>query len=244
MSNMKILTLDIETAPMKVYAFGLWDQNIGINQIIEKPRILCFSAKWTHEKNIFFNSEHHSSRTQMLSDLHAFLEEADVVVHFNGRKFDIPWINSELALEGFEPPASYKEVDLYKAAKAKFYLPSYKLDYIAQWLGVGSKTTHTGFQLWIDCLNGDEKAWALMKKYNMQDVKITEDVYIKILGWIPNHPNHNLFNDSEGCKNCGSPHIVNWSTVSKLLGKYSGYTCKDCGFKGDRGKAIKTTDIR
>ena len=50
MNVAKILSLDIETAPAKVYCWGLWDQNIGINQIVEDGYVLCWCAKWIDKK--------------------------------------------------------------------------------------------------------------------------------------------------------------------------------------------------
>ena len=39
---MKILLLDIETTPMQVYAWGLWDQNISIDQIIKNTLLSAY----------------------------------------------------------------------------------------------------------------------------------------------------------------------------------------------------------
>src|SRR5690606_22016747 len=50
--RVRILTLDVETSPMLSYHFGLWDQNIGINQIVKQSRIICFAAKWVGEKPV------------------------------------------------------------------------------------------------------------------------------------------------------------------------------------------------
>ena len=63
---MKILLLDIETAPNRVYCWGLWDQNIGLNQIEEPGYTLCFSAKWHGQKEIIFDSLQKSSQEEMI----------------------------------------------------------------------------------------------------------------------------------------------------------------------------------
>ena len=46
-----------------------------------------------------------------------------------------------------------------------------------------------------------------MKKYNIQDVKLTEKLYKKLQGWIKIHPNHNLETEDMCCPNCGSFHL-------------------------------------
>jgi hypothetical protein len=69
--------------------------------------------------------------------------------------------------------------------KANFKFPSNKLDYVAQALGVGAKFKHSGFELWIDCMAGDDKAWREMKKYQIQDVVLLEELYQVLLPWLP-----------------------------------------------------------
>ena len=68
--------------------------------------------------------------------------------------------------------------------KANFLFPSNKLDYVAQKLGVGAKVKHSGFKLWIKCMAGDKKAWAEMKKYQIQDVNLLVDLYYELLPWF------------------------------------------------------------
>ena len=47
--KMKILLLDIETAPNIVHSWGLWQQNIGLPQIVKSGYTICWSAKWYKE---------------------------------------------------------------------------------------------------------------------------------------------------------------------------------------------------
>ena len=52
----KILSLDIETAPMVGTFWGLWKQNIGLNQIAEDWYILCYAAKWLDTEDVVYDS--------------------------------------------------------------------------------------------------------------------------------------------------------------------------------------------
>jgi RNase P subunit RPR2 len=89
---------------------------------------------------------------------------------------------------------------------------------------------------------GDEKAWRMMKKYNCQDVKLLEKVYLKLLPWIHNHPNMNLFNraDRPVCTNCGSHHLQSRGYSRTKTQVYRRWQCTDCG-KWQRGKVNDTT---
>jgi uncharacterized protein YprB with RNaseH-like and TPR domain len=182
---MKILLLDIETTPLQVYTWGLWDQNIGINQIIKSTEMMCFGAKWLGQKSVTFKSVHHDGKKTMLEELHKLMNEADVLVGWNSAAFDHKHINREFLENGMTPPAPTKDLDLMSITKANFQFPSNKLDYVAQKLGVGSKVKHSGFELWIKCMDGDDKAWREMKKYQIQDVQLLDSLYDILLPWFP-----------------------------------------------------------
>ena len=68
-------------------------------------------------------------------------------------------------------------------------------------------------------------------KYNIQDVKLLEDLYNELLPWIKNHPNHALYMDTTRpvCTNCGSYHVVKKGLEHTLTQSYQRYKCKDCG---------------
>lgn len=181
---MKILLLDIETTPMQVYAWGLWDQNISIDQIIKPTEMLCFGARWLGKKQVIFKSVHHDGKKGMLEELHKLMEEADVLVGWNSAAFDHKHINREFLENGMQPPSPVKDLDLMSVTKANFQFPSNKLDYVAQRLGVGAKVKHSGFSLWLRCMDGDDKAWREMKKYQVQDVNLLVDLYYHLLPWF------------------------------------------------------------
>ena len=169
---------------MQVYTWGLWDQNIGINQIIKPTEMMCFGAKWQGKKKVTFKSVHHDGKKAMLEELHAMMEEADALVGWNSAAFDHKHIKREFLENGMAPPSVVKDLDLMSIVKANFKFPSNKLDYVAQALGVGAKVKHSGFQLWLDCMAGDDKAWKTMKKYQLQDVNLLIDLYYELLPWF------------------------------------------------------------
>ena len=173
---MRILLLDIETAPNKGYMWGLWDQNIGLNQIISAGYTLCWSAKWYQEPEVFFDSLHRNDKKAMLQNIWNLLDEADAVIHYNGIRFDIPTLNAEFLQANMPPPSPYKQIDLLRTVKSQLRLPSNKLDYVAKILGVGQKI-RTDFDLWVDVMNDVPSAWKDMEEYNIQDTNLLELVY-------------------------------------------------------------------
>ena len=228
---MKILLLDIETAPNSGYFWGLWQENIGINQIIDSSTILCWACKWLHDDEIKFCSSQKIGHKRMLSKIHHLLSEADVVVTYNGARFDIPVLNKEFLVHGFSPPADYRQVDLLKVARNRFKFASNKLDFVAKFLGVGQKTTNTNFDLWVKCMQKDPDSWKIMKEYNQNDVVILEKVYLRMRPWIKNHPNHGLYDKDPTlvCPNCGSKHYQKRGYSYTKSQKYVRFQCQADG---------------
>ena len=239
---MKILLLDIESAPNLVHVWGLFNQNVGIPQIIGSGYVLCWSAKWYGDATIHFDSIYHSSTKTMLKRAHKLLDSADAVIHYNGTKFDIPTLNKEFLLYGLLPPAPYKQIDLLKTARTQFKFPSNKLDYIAKALGVGQKTKHRGHELWIKCMAKDPEAWEEMEEYNKNDVIILEKVYDKLKPWIKNHANYSVLTDSIVCVTCGSPNLTRRGTALTTAGRYQRYQCNECGHWNRSNRTEAATD--
>lgn len=222
--------LDIESAPNVAHVWGIWQQNIGINQIMDSGYILCWSAKWLGSKDILFDSVHTNVPAEMLKNIHKLLDEADAVVHFNGTKFDIPTLNKEFLLYGMTPPSPYKQIDLLRVARNQFKFPSNKLNYITQALGIGHKTEKIGHELWIGCMNHEEKAWKTMEKYNKNDVVLLEELYKRLKPWIKGHANYNLYTDAGlVCPNCGSTHHHKRGLYYTNANVYQRYRCSKCG---------------
>jgi hypothetical protein len=236
---MKILLLDIETSPMTAYVWGIWDQNISPNHIIDSSNILCWAAKWLGEDEVHFDSVHQSKPKQMLKGIHVLLDEADAVVHYNGTKFDIPTLNKEFLLHRYNPPSPYKQIDLLRVVRSNFRFPSNKLDYVSQRLGLGKKTEHAGMELWTKCMKGDKDAWKIMESYNIQDVVLLESLYSTLLPWIKSHPNHNLYTSDTVCPTCSGHRLQKRGTAVSITGTYQRYQCKDCGSWSQGAKTAK-----
>jgi hypothetical protein len=227
---MKLLFLDLETSPMTAHTWGLWQQNVSLNQILSSTEVICFGARWYGQKKVIFKSVHHDGKEGMLKELHALMDEADVVCGWNSASFDHKHIRREFLEAGMLPPSPTKDLDLMRVVKSQFKFPSNKLDYVAQKLGVGAKVKHSGFELWIDCMAGKESAWTEMKKYQIQDVNLLIDLYEILRPWIKNHPSVPLHNYSEdGCVVCGSLKLQRRGYEKTSTAVYQRLQCTNCG---------------
>lgn len=246
---MKLLLIDIENAPNLAHCWGLWENNVSLAQLQESAYVMCWSAKWVGEEEIFFDSLFYSSRKRMLKRIHKLLDEADAVIHYNGKRHDIPLLNKEFLEIGMTPPSPYKQIDLLETSKRVFKFPSNKLEYVCRALKVGQKIQTIGHELWTRCMANDPEAWVMMEAYNVNDVVILEEVYNKMLPWIKGHANHSLYaEDSFVCPNCGSVHLQKRGFAYTLASKFQRYVCKECGHwckdtKILNRNAYKTTSV-
>lgn len=242
----KILFLDIETAPNVAYVWGLFDQNISPTQVQTSSYVLCWAAKWHGEKVMRFSSVNNTTHRQMLRAVHTLLDEADIVVHYNGMKFDIPTLNKEFVKHRMTPPSPFKQIDLLRVCRTMFRFESNKLDSITQALDIGQKVKHHGFELWVGCMAGDATCWRMMERYNKMDVTLLEKVYHRLLPWIGKHPRLASAMNALRCPKCASAHTQRRGTIMNQTGQYYRYQCRACGgwfrnnkaitvFKGDKG---------
>lgn len=234
---MRTLILDIETRPSLAYVWGLWDQNVGINQIDTVGTVISFAAKWHGERTVYFWSDFHHGHTEMVKEAWRLIDEADAVVHYNGKAFDIKHLNREFVMAGLGPPSPHVDIDLLSAVKRRFKFASNKLQFVAEQLNVGSKLQHDGFDLWLRCMNNDEKAWATMRRYNKQDVVLTEQVFDILLPWLPNFPNRTVIDGKhDACPRCLSDSYHRRGFKNTNAGRFPQYQCNSCKsyFRGAR----------
>lgn len=244
MSTPKILTLDLETSPLLVYTWGLWQQNVAINQIVDPTRVISWAAKWHDKAQVLFGSEHHHGAEEMIQRIYNLVDEADVVVHFNGGTFDMPHLRREFSIRGFAPYSPAQEIDLLKVVKNRFRFPSNKLDYVSRQFGLGGKVSHTGFDLWKKCLQGDDQAWSLMRKYNKGDVIVTEQLYDKLRPFIKNHPHMGLYSHEDCCQSCGGTDLERRGYAYTPTAVFQRYRCRACGLWSRSGKSVDRVDAR
>ena len=238
----KILIFDIETSPTTAYIWDLVTRYVPHSQVAEAGRTICWAAKWYGKKAVTFRSVYHHGREKMINDIHDLLSEADMVVHFNGTKFDVPTLNREFLVDGLPPPAPFQQIDLYRTVKSRFKMLSNSLAYTLKILGMEGKLQHKGMNLWTECMAGKPSAWKTMKAYNIQDVRVLEPLYERLLPWIQPHPNLGLYIDTDKpvCNVCGSANVQKRGHYYTTTMRYPRFHCQDCG-KWGRGRGNNLT---
>lgn len=248
----RILILDIETAPILARVWRTFKENVGLNQIETDWYLLSYAAKWLGEKSIQYQDQSAVPNIEddrgMLIGLHELLDEADIVVAHNARRFDVPKINARFITSGFAPPSPYKVHDTLEIAKKNFKFTSNRLEFLTNTLCTEKKRTHAkfpGFELWKQCLLGNPAAWKEMKRYNIKDVRSLEELYLKLRAWDPRAPQLGVYtDDAHVCPKCGSGSVQKRGMHFTQVGVYQRYQCTDCGGWSRGGVPVNTPSKR
>lgn len=224
----RIVTLDIETTFALAEVFRTGEQRIDIKRIVEPSQISMIGIKHYQQKKAQILSARTLGYVGMLNAMWTVLDEAEIIITFNGNSFDIPWIMGAFMEAGITPPSPFISIDLYRVSKRGRYM-SHKLDYLCQIFGIGEKMKHEGAELWSSVRKGDDKAWIKMEKYCMQDVVITENLLDYLGPWIKNFPNLSQWSNQHGCFRCGSKNLLEAGWHRTSITAYARLQCKDCG---------------
>ena len=235
-SPVKTLYFDIETTLAKSYHWGQWQQNLSVKQQIQESHMLSHAWAWgdgevfssvlTPEEVLNQDDE------RIVYEIWSLLDNCDVVVAHNGKRFDVKKVNGYFLKYGLPKPSSYKVIDTLEIAKKHFNLPFKSLEYLAKFLNVELKQDSGGIQTWIDCDRGDPEALATMEFYNRGDVVTLREIHNKLRGWDNNGVNIALYNDNHDtlCTHCGGDDI---SVITDKFAytpnrKYQVYRCNSC----------------
>lgn len=233
----KILIYDIELSLFEVRTFRMWDQTIRPEQIKKDQYVMSWAAKWLGEKKIFYDDqskvEDQENDKDLIAKLRDLLDEADIVVTYNGKKFDEKKIRARLAKHKLRQPSSFIHIDVLTIVKKYFSFPSHSLGYVCKQIN----KTHFkievnefgGMELWIECMAKNKKAWKLMQTYNKGDILALEELYLNVrhldAGFNPN-----VFRDNiDNICSCGSENIQQSGYSYTKTGRFLRYICQDCG---------------
>lgn len=247
-----ILLFDVENAPSIVATFGRFKQTHSIDSVLEEGGWLI-SLAWQWYGNPAVNSAVltpdealNRDDSRLVALLWELFEFADIVCYQNGDNFDLPLFKTRCILNGLKPPKTVKTIDTLKIAKTlKFN--SNRLDGLGKQLGVGRKIKHDGIDLWVRCMEGDEKSLEDMRAYNEGDIELLRQVYDEIKAYNPQTPNMaHYYNDNEKrCPACGSVNVV--ETDNKIytpVSEFSEVVCSDCGHRSRTRQATNTKEKR
>lgn len=228
-SQRRILYVDIERQAGLAHIFDQRTSGfIPASRWVRRPSMLCFSAKWRGTRKVEFYSAWEDP-DEMLAASWRLYDEADHVVHFNGKRFDDKWFRTFWRDNGMPPPRPFKPIDLFQINKSLFGADSYSLAELCRSLGLpGKQGKYDPFEA-DACMEGDEAAQRRMERYSKQDTRILEPVHDRLLAWDSNHPHVAVTGTEARCNRCGSTDLQPLPTpYTAVVLEYPMFRCGNC----------------
>ncbi len=232
----RVAFYDIECTPSLGYFYDRWKEN-NIVATIEPWFMLSFAWQELGSETIHCKAlcdyptwqNNKKDDTELIKDLWKLFDSFDILIAHNGDRFDKRKSNARFLGLGLPPPSPTRTIDTLKIARRVFALESNKLDSLASFLGIGHKLSTHGWDTWRGCINGDPKSFRLLKRYNKHDVWLLGEVYRKLKGWAPNHPDLRAYTGSLGCPTCASQDVQHRGFNVAKTKRTQRMHCQECG---------------
>ncbi len=244
----RTLFWDLESSLLEGYFFRIWQENIPMRRIKKQSHLLSASFAYNNDAVQGYRLTPEQVKTGDDFDVVCKVVEAinncDLMVTFNGKRFDVKLLNTRALFWGLPPVKSPKHIDLFEQSKRVFKFPSNSMQNVSMYLGENGKLETSGSNLWERCSEWEnyeecEKALIEMVTYGNQDIEATRDLYNRFQGWMKGVPNLGVItnesteNKTLRCSHCGSDDIflMNQKTYTSVS-SFDLYRCANMGCRG------------
>ena len=251
----RCLFWDLESSLLEGYFFRIWQENIPMRRIKKQAHLLSASFAFNDEQVQGFRLTPEQVRTGDDFDVVCKVVEAvnncDLMVTFNGKRFDVKLLNTRALFWGLPPVKAPKHIDLFEQSKRVFKFPSNSMQNVSMYLGEKGKLETGGSNLWERCAEWEnyeecEKALIEMVTYGNQDIEATRDLYKRFQGWMKGVPNLGVItnevteNKTLRCIHCGSDDV--FPLEQKAYTSVSSFDLYRCGNESCRGISRVTSN--
>jgi hypothetical protein len=236
----RILTIDLERLPGEV-TMDVWEPRDfrRVNYVHPDrwhvlPRTLCASGHFMGDRGFKFVAawEQPDDPWHVARALWSWLSDADYCVTFNGNNADLKWLRSDWVMAGLPLPAPYRSIDLYTIARREFSFESKSLRHLCDRLGIENKDGHYNAAEAKAAMSGDVKAQARLRRYNRQDVKVTELAFERLRPYLGNALNWGLTVgddlNTRCCPTCGCEQLEPAGYYETGVTRYTAWRCTEC----------------
>lgn len=170
----------------------------------------------------------HIDEEPLVRTVHANLLEADMMVTFNGKGFDLGFLNTKFMKYRLPAIPVVGHVDLYQVAKHKMRLRPKSLKNIARYLGLRNQKMDLPWSYWQRARDGDPSAIRTIRLRGRSDVLLTEELYLEHLRpYVTQHPRVAGYGP---CRRCGEDALQRrGSAVTIYRGQQYRFQCQVCG---------------
>ena len=124
----RTLFWDLESSLLEGYFFRIWQENIPMRRIKKQSHLLSASFSYNNDVVQGYRLTPEQVKTGDDFDVVRKMVEAinncDLMVTFNGKRFDVKLLNTRALFWGLPPVKSPKHIDLFEQSKRVFKFPS------------------------------------------------------------------------------------------------------------------------
>lgn len=215
----KILLFDIESTHLKA----------------DWATLLCIGWKWYEDDKVNVPSlmdytnwkKDVTDDSKLLRDFHATMMEADMLVGYFSKGFDIKMLQSKFLEIGLPVLPNIPHVDLFYTVKANMTLTRKSLDNVSRYLGLENEKTHLSGKIWKRAMAGHTEAIGYVIDHCKADVLVLEELYTKLRPMVRTHPRVAEYGS---CNNCGSNKLQRRGyALTTTKGRRVRTQCQQCG---------------
>lgn len=139
-------------------------------------RLVCACFKFTDETKVrTVTCRVLSDEKKALREIARHYHDADIIVTWNGKLFDIPMLNARMMFYGLDPLPNIKHIDLlYQSKKLRFR--GNRLENVSKDFRTRSKKYDVPAWRWLQAAEGQEHALDLIVRHCQFDVLLTEEM--------------------------------------------------------------------
>ena len=201
--------------------------------------LLVFAYKWLDEKKAHVPSvldtclpcdgckRIHIDDRALVRQAHAIMSQADVMLTFNGKNFDIKYMQSKFMRYGLPALPEISHVDLYQTARTKMRLTRKSLANISHYLQLTNEKTKLDWDIWRRAAKGYTKEIRYIRDHGAADIYVTQELYEKHMRqYVRQHPRVSGYGP---CRRCGADTLERRGVaVTILKGQQHRYQCRTC----------------
>lgn len=196
--------------------------------------VLCVGWKWLHEKKVHVPSimdykgwkRDTTNDSRLLRDFAKLMEEADILITYNGKRFDVPYLYAKFLEHGIPIPPNTAHIDLYWTAKNNLALSRKSLAVVSKHLKLNNEKTPVTGNAWKRATTGHAQSIKYVIDHCRADVLLLEEAYIKLRPLIRQHP---LMRGSTPCPSCGAEALQKRGIFVTTKKRAQRYQCQRCG---------------
>lgn len=148
-------------------------------------RLLCCCFKFTDEDKVrTARARFCRNEPAALKEITRLFDEADVIVGWNSKLYDVPYINARLMQHNL-PPLKHQKMHLdimYQARKMR--LRGSRMDYVSKDLKTKVVKHDVPAWQWVLAAEGNQKAGDEIAYHCHQDVLLTEELFHRLKPFI------------------------------------------------------------